>query len=140
MIALPPLAILLLGWLGRFATNGVATASAASSSASTSVSLAAETIDGGADVASGDALDADVAPEAPASAAIETLPDGGILVDLNLAGESDLQKLPGVGPSRARAIVALRTRLGRLKSVDDLARIKGFGRALVRRLRPLVRT
>lgn len=78
--------------------------------------------------------------DAPAREALETLADGAVIVDLNLATEDELRKLPGIGPGRARKIVELRTRLGKLKSIDDLARIKGFGRALVKRLRPLVRT
>ena len=84
--------------------------------------------------------DADAAEAARESGALETLPDGAVIVDLNLANEDELRKLPGIGPGRARKIVELRTRLGKLKSIDDLARIKGFGRALVKRLRPLVRT
>jgi len=80
----------------------------------------------------------DAAPEA-SPAAVEPLPDGGVSVDLNLADEDDLCKLPGIGPTRARAILALRAKLGRLKSVDDLARIKGMGRKLLRRLRPMAR-
>lgn len=67
------------------------------------------------------------------------LADGGVVVDLNLAAEEDLRKLPGVGPGRARRILELRTRLGRFRSPDDLARIKGFGRSLLKRLRPMVR-
>lgn len=85
---------------------------------------------------------ADSAVDAPpevARTAIEQLPDGATIVDLNLATEADLRKLPGVGPTRARKIVELRTQLGRFKSVDDLARIRGFGRATIRRLRPLTR-
>lgn len=143
LVALPPLALLLLGWLGRYAVAGPSALAAASESA-------ASPGDAGVDVATAQSLDT-AAPEASADAlapggasasarAIEALADGGFVVDLNLATEDELRKLPGVGPARARAVVALRTRLGRLRSVDDLARIKGFGRALVRRLRPLVRT
>lgn len=82
------------------------------------------------------------APDAPRDAspnALEVLDDGGVIVDLNLANEDELRRLPGIGVVRARAILALRAKLGRLKSVDDLARIKGFGRTILRRLRPLTR-
>ncbi len=138
LVALPPLALLLLGWLGRFAA-AQPTATSASSSASATVVSAEASV---AEVTDASAA-GEVAAEASASSsarAVELLPDGGLIVDLNLATEEELRRLPGVGPARARAVVALRTRLGRLKSVDDLARIKGFGRALVRRLRPMVRT
>jgi competence protein ComEA len=60
------------------------------------------------------------------------------LVDLNRATEAELMTLPGVGPARARAIVAFRESHGGFTSVSQLLRIKGFGRATLRRLRPLL--
>jgi competence protein ComEA len=64
------------------------------------------------------------------------LPDGRIV--LNLATEDELTKLPGVGPSRARAIVALRQRLSKFRAVEDLLRVKGIGRKTLRRIKPNV--
>jgi len=64
------------------------------------------------------------------------LPDGRIV--LNLASEAELTKLPGIGPSRARAILTLRQRLTKFRAVEDLLRIKGIGRKMLRRLRPSV--
>ncbi len=60
-------------------------------------------------------------------------------VYLNHAGAEDLRRLPGVGAKRAEAIVALRGRLGRFQRVEDLLRVKGIGRATLRKWRPLVR-
>jgi competence protein ComEA len=37
------------------------------------------------------------------------------------------------------AILALRARLGRLRAIEDLMKVKGIGRATLKRLRPLVR-
>jgi competence protein ComEA len=62
------------------------------------------------------------------------LADGRVV--LNEATENELTKLPGIGPSRARAILALRQRLTRFKAVEDLLRVKGIGRKMLRRLRP----
>ncbi len=87
----------------------------------------------------------DATGEAPGDAsvdskpAIEVLTDGALVVDLNRASEQDLRRLSGIGPGRARAILALRDKLGRFKSIDDLLRIKGFGKATLRRLRPQLR-
>jgi competence protein ComEA len=64
------------------------------------------------------------------------LADGRIV--LNLASEVELTQLPGIGPSRARAILALRQRLTRFRAVEDLLRVKGIGRKTLRRLRPSV--
>jgi competence protein ComEA len=60
-------------------------------------------------------------------------------VILNLATTDDLRRLPGIGPKRAEAILTLRTKIGRFHSVEELLRVKGIGRATLRRLRPLVR-
>ena len=60
------------------------------------------------------------------------------LVDLNHASEAELLTLPGVGPTRARAILAFREAHGGFTSVSQLLSIKGFGRATLRRLRPLL--
>lgn len=62
------------------------------------------------------------------------LPDGRIV--LNLAGQAELTKLPGIGPKRADAILELRAKLGRFRRVEDLLRVKGIGRKMLARLRP----
>jgi competence protein ComEA len=63
--------------------------------------------------------------------------DDGRVV-LNVAGEHDLVRLPGIGTKRARAIVELRAQLGRFRRVEDLLRVRGIGPRSLRRLRPLV--
>jgi competence protein ComEA len=76
-------------------------------------------------------------PAAPAAAcACAEAAEPEKLVDLNRASEAELMELPGVGPARARAILAFRAEHGGFKSVSQLLRIKGFGRAMLRRLRP----
>jgi competence protein ComEA len=60
-------------------------------------------------------------------------------VILNTAAVDDLRRLPGIGQKRADAIVALRARMGRFRAVEDLMKVKGIGRAMLKRLRPLVR-
>jgi competence protein ComEA len=62
--------------------------------------------------------------------------DGKVI--LNLATEDDLRRLSGIGPAKAKAILALRAKLGRFKRVEDLLRVKGIGRKRLARLRPLV--
>ena len=60
-------------------------------------------------------------------------------VYLNDATVDDLRRLPSVGEKRALAILELRRKLGRFHQVEDLLRVKGIGRATLRKLRPLVR-
>lgn len=55
-------------------------------------------------------------------------------VDVNAASEDELQRIPGVGPVTARAIVAARP----FASVDDLRRVKGIGPKVLEKLRPYV--
>ncbi len=80
------------------------------------------------------------APNGEAGAAGGRPGAAGILADgrvvVNVASEEELTRLPGVGPTRAKAIVALRSRLGRLRSLNDLRRVKGIGRRSLERLRP----
>jgi competence protein ComEA len=64
-------------------------------------------------------------------------PDDPVI--LNTAAADDLRRLPGIGQKRADAILALRTRLGRFHAIEDLLKVKGIGRATLKRLRPLVR-
>ena len=61
------------------------------------------------------------------------------LVDINQATVADLDRLPGIGPSTARAIVDHRTRNGPFASVDDLLAVRGIGPAKLAELRALVR-
>jgi competence protein ComEA len=63
--------------------------------------------------------------------------DGKII--LNLAVEEDLRRLPGIGHTRAQAILALRAQMKKFTRVEDLLKVKGIGRRALARLRPLVR-
>jgi competence ComEA-like helix-hairpin-helix protein len=60
------------------------------------------------------------------------------LIDLNTASAAELESLPGIGHSRALAILAFREAHSGFHSVSQLLRIKGIGRAMLRKLRPLV--
>jgi competence protein ComEA len=74
---------------------------------------------------------------APATATSAGAASEGV-VNINTATEDELRRLPLVGPARATAILALRTRVQRFRSPDDLLRVRGIGRASMRRLRPYV--
>ena len=71
-----------------------------------------------------------------AQAAKSSLPaaESGV-VNLNTASSEELERLPGIGPSRAKAILELRARMKRFARIEDLLRVKGIGRATFRRLR-----
>lgn len=65
--------------------------------------------------------------------------DGNLLVPVNTAPASELQKLPGIGPKLAEAIIEYRTRSGPFKRVEQLLEVKGIGPAKLGRMRPLVK-
>jgi competence protein ComEA len=58
------------------------------------------------------------------------------MVDLNQASERDLVSLPGIGPVKAQAILEWRQKNGGFRKVEDLVRVKGFGRKMLHKLRP----
>lgn len=61
------------------------------------------------------------------------------VLNLNTASEEELMRLPGVGPSKAKAILELRTQLKGFKKVEDLMRVKGIGRKTFRKLLPMLK-
>jgi competence protein ComEA len=56
-------------------------------------------------------------------------------VDLNKANQAELESIKGIGPKKAKAIIEHRDKNGPFKSVDDLAKVKGFGKASVDKVR-----
>lgn len=61
------------------------------------------------------------------------------VVDLNRAGTEELERLPGIGEAKARAIVEAREARGGFRSVDELLEVRGIGEAALERLRPHVK-
>ena len=59
-------------------------------------------------------------------------------VDLDLAPAESLERLPRIGPSLARRIIADRDSLGPFGSLDGFQRVKGVGPAMARALAPYV--
>ena len=64
---------------------------------------------------------------------------GAGIVDINSATLSDLDALPGVGPSTAQAIIDYRTANGPYASVDDLLNVRGIGPSKLAAMRARVR-
>jgi len=61
-------------------------------------------------------------------------------VNVNTATVEELTLLPGIGESRAQAVIETRKRRGGFKSVEELTEVKGIGEASLERLRPHVTT
>lgn len=56
-------------------------------------------------------------------------------VNLNTATQSELESVKGLGPAKAKAIIAYRESKGGFKSLEELDQVKGFGKASIEKLR-----
>lgn len=59
--------------------------------------------------------------------------------DPNRAGVAEWDALPGIGPTRARAIVAFRDSAGPFRRLEELGRVPGLPPGVLRRIAPLLR-
>lgn len=71
------------------------------------------------------------------AAAAQTAETTSGVVNIQTASVDELQRLPGIGPSRAEAIVAQRERRA-FRRIEDILRVRGVGRATFRRLRSML--
>jgi comEA protein len=86
----------------------------------------------------GRSASADVSAPVAAVTVKAAEPIGAGTININTATVDELDRLPGVGPTKAEAIAAFRAKHGVFKRIDDLDRVKGFGRKLISKVRPYV--
>ncbi len=75
-----------------------------------------------------------VAPPGAATTSPQTAKNANGLIRINHAAPAELESLPGIGPSKAAAIVVNRP----YATIDDLEKVPGIGVKTVAQLRPLV--
>ena len=56
-------------------------------------------------------------------------------ININTATVEELDKLPGIGPSIAKAIIDYRTANGPFKTIEDINNVKGIGDALFAKIK-----
>jgi competence ComEA-like helix-hairpin-helix protein len=61
------------------------------------------------------------------------------LVNINTATVAELQTLPGIGPTKAQAIINYRTANGNFSSIDALLNVPGIGPVTLNLIRPYIK-
>ena len=56
-------------------------------------------------------------------------------VNINTATKAELESIKGIGPVKAQAIIDYRAKYGGFKSVDDLDKVTGIGKATLEKIR-----
>lgn len=69
------------------------------------------------------------------SSSLETSPS---TVNINTATQTQLETIPGIGPSTALQILQYRRENGPFQSIDELENVKGIGPAKLEKMRPFI--
>lgn len=68
----------------------------------------------------------------------ETVQLQSALININTANEAALRSLPGIGISKAKAIIEYRETYGEFSSVAEITNVKGIGNKLLEKLERLI--
>ena len=59
-------------------------------------------------------------------------------ININTAEEWLLDALPGIGTTKAQAIIDYRTKNGFFRNIDELTKVKGISASVLEKIRPLI--
>ena len=61
------------------------------------------------------------------------------IININTASESELEQLPGIGPSISSRIVEYRNKNGKFKSIEDIKNVTGVGDSKFEKIKDLIK-
>ena len=61
------------------------------------------------------------------------------VININTASESELEQLPGIGPSISSRIVEYRNKNGKFKSIEDIKNVTGVGDSKFEKIKDLIK-
>jgi len=61
-------------------------------------------------------------------------------ININTADQTELERLPGIGPSTAKKIIRFREQVGRFKKPSDIKKVKGIGDKKFKKIEPYITT
>ncbi|HMN13157.1 MAG TPA: ComEA family DNA-binding protein [Bellilinea sp.] len=59
-------------------------------------------------------------------------------ININTASSTELESLPGIGPSLAGKIISYREAYGRFDTIEELDKVPGIGPSLIEKIKPFV--
>ena len=62
-----------------------------------------------------------------------------LVVNINTANETELEELPGIGPSLASRIVEHRNQNGKFKTIEDIKNVSGIGDSKFEKIKSLIK-
>ena len=60
-------------------------------------------------------------------------------VNINTATQTELETLPGIGPSTASKIVSYRKENGKIKSIEEIKKVNGIGESKYKKIKELIK-
>ncbi len=66
------------------------------------------------------------------------LSESATLLNLNTATQSELEKLPGIGPEKASQIITYREKKGPFIKIEDVLKVPGIGDQIFEQIKPFI--
>lgn len=79
-----------------------------------------------------------ITPSSKNAPSVTLTQPSGALININTAQSQELERLPGIGPTKAQSIILYRQEHGPFKKLEDLMQVSGIGKATFDQLKELI--